>query len=324
MILLPDRNIPRGRFLLPVRASEWRASSQALPKDQFGRDGRTTRFRLRARAHDGHVVWRGWFDDREDLDAFLWAIATGTLRRERALWRLPTPEWHPDLGEGLSYDFVTVTTLTSPTGTNQTYSRPTDWNASNNSVGCIGGGGSAFSGQSPSQGGSGGGGGASARTFNLAIGASVTYRIGAVVGDSWFNGTAVIGSSVGAKAGSSAGSRLSGGVGGSSTNSVGDVKNAGSGGGSATPGSMSGAGGGWAGSATWEGTGYAGSGGNGAAGGSALFLNGQSGNLYGGGGGGGGAYASGDGPGGGGAQGIVVVIYTPATIGLGNMAMMGM
>src|SRR3954452_20877814 len=107
MLILPDRNIPRARFLLPVAACEWRTPSRALPKDQFGNENRT-RFRLRARLDNGRVGWCGWFDDRSDADAFLWAIATDTLRYERELWRLPSPWWDAGIGPDVAYDFTTV------------------------------------------------------------------------------------------------------------------------------------------------------------------------------------------------------------------------
>jgi len=112
-----------------------------LIKDQFGNEDQT-RFRVTGRLNDGYVVWRGWFDDRDDLDAFLWALAKGTLKSERALWSLCSPEWSSDIGENLSYEFATVTFLSSSPGSNQTYTSPSDWNNNNNTIECIGGGGS--------------------------------------------------------------------------------------------------------------------------------------------------------------------------------------
>ena len=122
MIILPS--MPTWRALAPMR---WQPSSQA--------HGIKIKFRLRARLADGHLYWTGWFDDREDVDAFVYALATGTLGNEPELWRLPTPCWHPDFADlDLTYDFANqVTFLTSPTGSNQTYNVPSDWNSSNNS-----------------------------------------------------------------------------------------------------------------------------------------------------------------------------------------------
>src|SRR4029077_9490247 len=98
------------RILLPQRRLEWdqpseRPSAFCIPNQ--------VRFRLTARLNDGFIVWRGWFDDRDDADEFLWAMATGSLWRERELWRLPDPWWHPDLGEGVVYQFATVTFITN-------------------------------------------------------------------------------------------------------------------------------------------------------------------------------------------------------------------
>jgi len=206
MIILPDRNIPRARFLLPVYRREWMPSSQAMFKDQFGNPGVQTRFRVRARLDDGHVVWRGFFDDRDDFDAFLWAIATGSLRYERELWRLPTPHWHPDLGEHLTFDFATITFLTT-TGSNQTYTSPSDWNNSNNTVECIGSGASGgairASGGAAAGGGTGGNyslindfsfatPGTTTATYNVGAGASAITDTGggtngAAGNPTWFN-----------------------------------------------------------------------------------------------------------------------------------------
>ena len=65
-------------FLPEIPDWQWRTSSQAQPKDEFGNENKT-RFHISARLNDGHLVWRGWFDDRYEADAFLYAIATDTL-----------------------------------------------------------------------------------------------------------------------------------------------------------------------------------------------------------------------------------------------------
>ena len=179
MIVLPDRSIPRARFLLPVRDQEWRTPSQTLPKDEFGNDGVRTKFRLTARLSDGFVVWHGWFEDRAGADAFLFSVLTGSLRYERELWRLPTPEWHPGIGENLTYDFATVTFLTT-TGAN-TYNVPSDWANSGSKIDCIGGGGGGGVGAgTTNRYGAGGGGGGFGRksNFSLTPGGTASYSIG--------------------------------------------------------------------------------------------------------------------------------------------------
>lgn len=208
MIILPERNAPRGRVLLPQRPQEWQR-----PRQQ-------TQFRITGRLNDGHIVWRGHFDDREDADAFLLSLISGSLIHDRNLWRLPTPWWHPDFGEGLTYDFVTVTFLTTPTGSNQTYNIPSDFNAANNNIQAIGAGASGGHGDpNVDTADTGGGGGAYAKSVNLSLtpGGTATYQIGtggAAVsafstngnagGDSWFNSAAfpAAGQAVGAKGGS--------------------------------------------------------------------------------------------------------------------------
>lgn len=187
------------RLLMPVAAREWRAPSQSVPLDQMGNPTKQTRFRLRARAHDGGILWQGWFDDREDCDAFLEAIAFGTLKYQRPLWDLPSPGWHPWLDSGLFYEFATVTFLTT-TGSNQTYSKPADWNNSDNSVECIGGGGGGASGNSSG----GAGAGAYIKVSNITLSGDATYRVGSggsggtgtgtpsngqAGGQTWFNDT---------------------------------------------------------------------------------------------------------------------------------------
>ena len=214
MIILPDKNICATKFLMPVPKNQWMPSSQAIPKDQFGNDCVRTRFRVRAKLNDGFVKWIGWFDDRDDMDAFLWAIAKGTLKYEKHLWDLCLPNWNPDIGEELSYDFYTVINLTGPTpGSNQTYTRPVDWNATNNVVWTIGGGGGGRRQATSGVAGAGGaGGGACSGRANINIAATATYQIGTAGvggtaqstsgtagGDTWFNGTSLADSGVSSK-----------------------------------------------------------------------------------------------------------------------------
>lgn len=251
MIVLPDRNIPRARFLMPVFDKEWRTPSQAKPKDQFGNDVFRTRFRINAKSNDGVVIWSGWFDDRADFDAFLWAIACGTLKQERALWDLPTPNWQPWMGELLSYEFATVSIITSTSASNQTYDVPYDYNTTGSSVETIGGGGSGgatnSSSGAASRTASGGGGGAwnKATDVSLAAGGTATFfigvaktgtafttgdtsRAGTAGSDTWFNGTTLAGSSVGSKAGGGGGAAAgssTGGAGGVGSSGIGTSSN---------------------------------------------------------------------------------------------------
>lgn len=221
-------------MILPaVPRAEWRAPSQR--RSVYGIED-VTRWRIEARLDDGHVVWRAWFDDRDDVDAFLWALARGTLKLERALWELPTPAWHPGIAPFAWYTVATLVFLTSSTGSNQTYTSPTDWNNADNTVEVIGAGGSGNSQNSRPDG---GGGGAYSKISNFSFAApgttTATRRVGtggAAVqltgtgnagGDSWFDGASLGAASVGAKGGSGA-SSSSGGAGGAAGSGVGTVK----------------------------------------------------------------------------------------------------
>lgn len=284
MLIRHDPHLSRSRFLMPVPVREWREPSRFVPRDEFGNHTTRTRFRIRARLSDGHVAWTGWFSDREDFDAFLWAIACNTLRYERELWRLPTPAWHPDIGENVTFDFATQTILTT-TGSNQTYTSPSDWNNSNNTVECLGGGGSGASRSRSTGHETGGGAGAYSAITNFSFASpgttTATYRVGsggaAVVitgagnsaGNSgtatWFNDTVDPGngttnakcSAAAGLAGANGTGSQNGGVGGATTSSWGQTKYAGGRGGNLT--GASGAGGSGGGGAA----GPAGAGGNG-------------------------------------------------------------
>jgi len=281
MIILPDRNIPRAKFLMPVRASEWRTPSRAQKKDHIGNESHTC-FRVRAKLDDGYVVWTGWFYDRDDFDAFLWAIATGSLRYERDLWRLPTPVWHPDMGESLSYEFATLNYLNSA-GSLLTYNRPSDWNNASNYIQAWGGGAGAGRDKSSGAGGvpqGGGGGGAYSINFNLSLSAPTSYQVGlggtgatsnitrgGTGGNTWFAGTSLASAFVSAQGGQSAaqGSRA-GGIGGAAASGIGSGKNNGGNGGAGQSGT-NGAGGGGGGAAGANGVGITGTVGSGGSGG---------------------------------------------------------
>ena len=201
---------------MPVNRQEWMPPSLWQPKNIFGHAPVEIFWRVRARISDGFVVWTGIFRDRDDVDAFLWAIASGTIKRDRQLWKLCAPEWHPGLGDNVVYDFATVTLLTT-TGSNQTYSKPSDWNNSNNTVEVIGGGGSGGSSSGSTLCSNGGGGGGYGRSANLSIAASTTYNVGATAAgvsstsgsatngnagnSSWWNSTTFAGSTPNASGG---------------------------------------------------------------------------------------------------------------------------
>lgn len=257
MIILPDRRLSRGKLLMPVPRVEWRAPSISLPRDQLGNEIVCTRFRLTARLNDGHVVWRGWFEDRDDADAFLFALVSGSLRHERALWRLPTPAWHPGIGTDFVYEFVTQTILTT-TGSNQTYTSPSDWNNASNQVECLGGGGSGGTRTFSGGHGAGGGGGAYSAITNFSFASpgttTATYRVGlggtavtasntagVAAGATWFNDTVDPGNgttnakcSAAGGFGGGTGRPANGGAGGANSSSWGQTKYSGGRGGNAT------------------------------------------------------------------------------------------
>jgi hypothetical protein len=228
-----------------------------------------------------------------------------------------------------------------------TWTVPDDWNDSDNSIECIGGGGKTYGNNFDAVGG--GGGGAYSKKNNLILtpGASISYYVGASDEDSWFKSI----TDVLAKHGNySSGSP---GVGGQASSGYGDVKYSGGNGGSG--GGSNGGGGGGGGAAGPNGNGnnglnnsaaYGGDGGQGdltfgglgglggnnvhpntvgsngeewtthgsggGGGGGSVWnvIAGKTGGLYGGGAGGKAYNTSNDTPG---AQGIIVITYTPAS-----------
>lgn len=343
-LILPDKHREVGKLLMPQRRREWIASSQR-PSVNPLEHGTQYRFRLTAKLDDGHKVWTGWFDDREDADAFLWAIANGTLRQEPELWRLPVPCWEPDLEPTLQYEFATLVFLTT-TGA-QTYTVASDWNSANNKGETLGAGSSGNSTSSGSQ--ASGGGGAYSLTNNITLtqsgsanytcaaagaGLSGANNVSNAGGDTWFNGTTLAGASVSAK-GAGATAANVGGPGGATTGVGPGNKFAGGTGGTNTT-SSQGAGGA-AGPSGIGGNGsttQGGSANNGTTAGPTTSANGNSGTefdgshgcgtgaygsdktggLYGGGGTTSSFSGSASGPG---AQGLIVLTYTPASNTLG-------
>lgn len=240
------------RILPAVPEHEWREPSLARPKDSLGNQNRT-RFRLAARLNDGFIRWQGWFDSREDADAFLWALAQWITMDQPVsveLWRLPTPWWHPDIGPDVSYEFATFTYLTTPTGSNQTFTSPTDWNNASNTVDVVAPGGSGGTDATASvEVATGAGGGEWRQNVNFsfatpgtttavweidAAGTAVTSVHGASASgvdgaNAWFNGANIGASSVGAMGGDKGVAGTAGGLGG--TGGVGTNHNNGGAGG---------------------------------------------------------------------------------------------
>jgi hypothetical protein len=249
MIILPDKNIARAKVLMPQRRLAWDQPSQR--RNTFGIENQT-RFRLIARLNDGHIYWRGWFDDRDDADAFLWALIRCVELGEpipHDIQRLPDAWWFPDfLDLGLAYKFATVTFLTSTSASNQTRNVPSDWNSANNTIEGIGGGGG---GNTSSGSAEAGGGGAYAKTNNLALsaGGTATFFLNANSGadtngaDTWYSNT-------GSSPGSTSQGMLAKGAGrpsgGASGSCVGNTTFSGGDGGAANAASNGGSGGGGA------------------------------------------------------------------------------
>jgi len=224
MLILPDQHAPKGKILLPLRRCEWMQPSQRRFTKPAFRSVEDHKFWiLEARLHDGHVIWCGRFDDREDVDAFLFACVTGSIRYERELWNLSVPNWNADISEYDSTFYVFISqVLSSGAGSgNQTFNTPRNYNsigsvwrvtAAGGSAGCSDVGTGHF-------GNAGGGGGAAFnQVLNLSLGGTATYNIpagttgghvtsvntaanGATGADGWFNGTTLGGSSVGSKGG---------------------------------------------------------------------------------------------------------------------------
>lgn len=266
MIILPDRGLSRGKFLIAIPKRQWMPSSRAVKKDQFGENSIRVIFVLTARLSDGSVFWKGVFEDRDDADAFLFSVVSGSIAIEKELWRLPKPHWDICFGLELSYSFATLTFLSSPTGSNQTgWTVPNDWNNLNNSievVGAGGGGGVSRQANGTDTRGAGGGGGAYSKITNLTLtkGSTPTWYVGASAtavsrttngvttgntgGDTYFNGTTLAGASVGAKGGAggtaATGAQATGGAGGASSSGIGTTKYSGG-----TAGNCTGASGGY-------------------------------------------------------------------------------
>lgn len=271
MIILPDRHITIPRFVVPIPKLEWMPPSQAQRRDEFGRPVEVRRWYVAALVN-GREAWRGWFDDREDWDMFLLSAVSGNLQYDRYVQRLPSPWFDPEYLDGAEIVWAATRSLTGTSASNQTDTKPSDWNDASNFIDCIASGGSGAAGTASDTNVSGGSAGAWSRQTNVALGASPTYRLSAggasVTGDTvgnagadcWYNGSSLAASSVGAKGGlggnrGTGGSNAAGVSGGAAASGIGSSKK--SGGGSGTASSAFGSATGGGGAATSAGNGSA-------------------------------------------------------------------
>lgn len=318
-----------------VPRSEWREPSLSMPRDMFGNPEWSVLFNVSAWL-DGCEVWKGWFESRDDADAFLWAAVTRTLHIQRSLCHIPNPIWSPGWykDEDIVWQYATTNYFTSGTST----TIPSDWNSASNTITAIGGGANGADGTFDGKtgyAGVGGGGGACSRVTNQSYTASAsrTRQIGASGTDTFLKDDGNSTNAVLAKGAGSAGTQ----AGGDAASGTGTTKY--SGGNGYAVSAADGGGGGGAASATANGSNATGTGGansgSGASGGSAN-TNGSAGTElgsgYGAGGGGGagtganvgkngGNYGGGGGGGSAGgstiaggvaAGGLLVMEYTPA------------
>lgn len=240
---------PYETLVLPkTRRLEWREPSARRTLD--GIENRTW-FSLNAFTSDGVRFWRGWFEDYDDADAFMIALARHKCSGDimpASIRRLPVAstyphtfvvqswwparyegEWRPEFKElPLSYQFLTQEFLTSPTGSNQTWNRPANFDQASSLFAAIGGGASGSSGfQTGNCNCTGGGGGSYGAITAFAAGATETYQIatgGAAVsrtagsngitagnggGDTWIGDTAFATADVGGEGGTAGGGAAS-------------------------------------------------------------------------------------------------------------------
>ena len=356
MIILPDKNIPRAKFLMPVHKKNWITPSASQFKSVFGHENGKYNFIIKAKRKN-KIVWQGTFEDREDFDIFLHSIATGNIKYDKFVQRLSTPIWDPSLLTDVVYEFATTVVLNS--SDSSPWSKPVDWNNYDNYIMCIGGGGGGSRGASTGAAGRGGaGGGGFSYSYDVVFNNSTipfshgtagtpgttVNTAGTAGGDAWIgdNATSIANCQVGAKGGGAA-NTLAGSAGGQAASGVGLAKSSGGTGGNGQTTNGAGGGGGGAGNGGLLGggagaTANGGTGGNGtnidavlsigsgggAGGGAGTPSAGGIGGSYGGGGGGGGTTSSSSAAGGLGQQGVIYISYTPFTHRWTNMPMLGM
>jgi len=204
MIILPDRNIARAKYLTPLHYKQWRPP--------IWWEGRETGnvlgvyFIVQAFRSNGEMVWKGWFEDREDADEFMYSVVTANIRQDRYIQRLPQkmpwseggidPTWLYE--EGIFYNLVSLGAI-GPSTANWTvpgdcYGFRSRAGEFCDVIGPGGGGGAGCSGASAA----GGGGGGWARIYSYAMspGQAYTYVIsaGAAGADvDAYNGTSGVG-----------------------------------------------------------------------------------------------------------------------------------
>lgn len=180
--------------------AQWREPSQRSGLHQI--ENRTW-FACEARTSDGALFWRGWFEDRDEADEFLYRLIRHQLCGDDfpvEAMRSPvgpsyphtfvTSSWYRARYEGewrkewrdlpLSYELVTVVFLTGTSSSNQTYNKPGDWTDSGSVIELVGGGGSgsAQSSTTASAYAIGGGAGAYVKITGFSFtGSTATYRL---------------------------------------------------------------------------------------------------------------------------------------------------
>lgn len=243
-LILPERGIKRASFFQHLPEHEWRTPSQATPKNSLGHENQT-RWTATLRLDDGHIAWRGWFDDFMDFDQFMMSLSLDTLRFDRPLQRACTPWFEPDLlhidGRWEWHQWLFIVGPVYP-GTGS-YGVPSNCAGISGKSGefadAIGAGGSGGRAAHAFGNGSGGAGGAWSRVTVMALtpSSTITNQIGvggaaiatgttagALGTDTWLNGANLAASSVGAKGGAG-GTTGAGATGGQAASGIGTSKN---------------------------------------------------------------------------------------------------
>ncbi|HZD61401.1 MAG TPA: IPT/TIG domain-containing protein [Xanthobacteraceae bacterium] len=104
MIILPDRNIARAKYLMPMHRRAWQSPGKHIHFQTWI---------AQAYRADHSMVWQGHFEDREDADEFMWAIATGNIRQDKYLQRLPIycPDFDPRMLDDPSIGYNLVSNI---------------------------------------------------------------------------------------------------------------------------------------------------------------------------------------------------------------------
>ena len=201
MIILPDRNIARAKFLMPMLYREWRSPLKACVFQYWVAQAWR-------KSDPSQMLWRGFFEDREDADAFMWALATGEIRYDRYLRQLPIYDHEFDLDmlkdPGIGYNLAGLLGYGPSSGN---WGAPGDCNGIAGKPGefidCIAAGGGGGVGAGPLAGCTGGGGGGFARIYSVLLqpGGAYPYGVGSGGGSVNFTGNVQYGASVAGIAG---------------------------------------------------------------------------------------------------------------------------